>query len=115
MTLKLPAVIDAFVQAKNKHDSNAVLACFADNAVVYDEGQKIQGLTEIKKWIDAANAKYKVNLDITNIVNIGQQTILTALVSGNFEGRPVPLNYHLSIHEGKITKLKILLSRNIGA
>ena len=110
MSSKLPQLIAAFVQAKNDHDSNALIACFADNAVVHDEGKELFGVAAIKKWIEASNAKYQVALDVVRFIERKDGSILTAQVSGNFEGSPVSLDYHLTINEGKISRLSIRLT-----
>lgn len=108
--IKLPSIIETFVQGKNHHDSEAVVVCFTNDAVVHDEGQEFRGTAAIKKWLDASNAKYKVALTPTKLIDIAKETILTAEVSGNFEGSPIPLDFHFTIKEGKIDRLSIRLS-----
>lgn len=110
MTIKLPAVIEAYVQGENNHNSDAVIACFADHAVVHDEGQEILGTAAIKKWLDDSNAKYIVTLNAIKLVDLDNETILTAQVSGDFEGSPVPLDFHFTINGGKISRLSIRLT-----
>lgn len=110
MLIKLPQLIATFVQAKNAHNSNAVIACFADNAIVHDEGQEICGTAAIKKWIDASIEKYQDTLDATNLVVQEKETVLTAQVSGTFDGSPIPLDFHFTINDGKITMLSIELT-----
>jgi len=110
MKIKLPSIIEAFVQGKNNHDSEVVVACFTNDAVVYDEGREFRGAAAIKNWLDASIAKYKVTLTAKNIADIEGEMVLTADVSGNFEGSPVQLDFHFTISEGKIDKLSILLA-----
>ena len=110
MSIKLPQPILNFVQAKNAHNSDAVIACFAGDAIVHDEGQEICGTVAIKKWIDASIKKYQVTLDATNLVERDNETVLTAQVSGTFDGSPIPLDFHFAINSGKITMLSIRLT-----
>jgi len=110
VVIELPSIIEAFVQGKNHHDSEAVVACFTNDAVVHDEEQEFRGTTAIKKWLDASIAKYKVTLTAKNIADIEGEMVLTANVSGNFEGSPVPLDFHFTIREDKIDKLSIRLA-----
>lgn len=110
MTIKLPTVIDAFLQAKNAYDSNAFVACFADHAIVYDEGKEMCGTIAIKKWIADSNAKYQDIVTAMDIVERDNETVLTAQVSGNFEGSPVLLDFHFTISEGKVDRLSIWLA-----
>jgi hypothetical protein len=41
MSIKLPPHIAAFVQAKTDHNSEAVIACYADNAHFLTNGGRI--------------------------------------------------------------------------
>lgn len=110
MSIKLPQAIADFVQAKNNYDTEAVGACFADNAVVQDEGQEIHGVQAIMKWSKETNAKYQDTLEVTNLIERGNMAVVTAQVSGNFEGSPVPLDFYFTIDDGKISKLSIHLT-----
>ncbi|QAR33862.1 nuclear transport factor 2 family protein [Geovibrio thiophilus] len=110
MSGNLPVLMAEFVTAKNRHDGAAITACFAEDATVYDEGERIQGHTEIRKWIDAANVKYKVSYDFLDYSEDGENALLTLMVSGEFEGSPLPLDYQLKVNSGKITELRIVLS-----
>ena len=49
MSLDLPKPIAAYFTA-GKGDSEAVARCFAENAVVKDEGHTYSGLAAIKQW-----------------------------------------------------------------
>ena len=55
----MPPTIAALVKAKNDRDTNAVVACFADDAVVHDEGQEMRGLAAIKEWSDKGFQRYR--------------------------------------------------------
>ncbi|WP_378954255.1 nuclear transport factor 2 family protein [Pelosinus sp. sgz500959] len=110
MSIKLPQLIATFVQAKNDQNSDAVIACFAGDAIVHDEGQEICGIAAIKKWIDASIEKYQDTLDPINLVEQGNETVLTAQVSGTFDGSPIPLDFHFTINDGKITMLSTRLT-----
>lgn len=39
MSIKLPPIIEAFLKAKNDSDSMAFVSCFAEDAIVQDEGR----------------------------------------------------------------------------
>jgi hypothetical protein len=38
MNLQLPEAIETFFQALNSYDSNLLAKCFAEDAILYDEG-----------------------------------------------------------------------------
>lgn len=110
MSIILTPIIEAFVRAKNAHNTDAIILCFSEDAVVYDEGQKFSGRAAIKKWLDDSNAKYSVTLVPIKLVDQASENVLTAQVSGNFEGSPVPLKFHFTVHEDKIRRLRIQLA-----
>jgi ketosteroid isomerase-like protein len=110
MLIKLPQLIADFVQAKNDHNSDAVIACFANDAIVHDEGQEIRGTNAIKKWTDASIEKYQFTLEATGLVERDKEIVLTAQVSGNFDGSPVFLDFHFIINDGRISMLSIRLT-----
>jgi hypothetical protein len=105
--MKTPSIIAAFVKAKNDRDTNAVAACFANDAVVHDEGKKMTGLTAITKWSDEGFKKYQYTIDPTGIAKGDQETILTATLTGNFPGSPVSLDFRFTIKNDKIGGLTI--------
>jgi ketosteroid isomerase-like protein len=107
MSIKLQPMIDAFLKAKNDYDSPAFIACFMENAVVQDEGREIHGAESIKKWIEDSNAKYQDTVTAQELVERGDEMILTAQVSGNFEGSPVLLEFHFTVRDSKISRLSI--------
>lgn len=105
--MKTPSIIAAFVKAQNDRDTNSVVACFADDAVVHDEGKKMTGLTAITKWSDEGFKKYQCTIDPTGIAKGGKDTLLTATLTGNFPGSPVSLDFRFTIKDDKIGGLTI--------
>jgi hypothetical protein len=105
--MKIPSIISAYVKAKNDRDTDAVVACFANNAVVHDEGKEHHGLPAIKEWCANSFKKYQYTIDPTGIVERDRETILTATLAGNFPGSPVSLGFCFTIQAGKITGLRI--------
>lgn len=112
MSIKLPPLMAAFIQAKNDYDSAAFTSCFADDAIVHDEGQEIRGTAAIKKWIEDSNEKYRDTLTVTDFAGNDHEMILTARVSGNFDGSPVVLDFCFTVSSGKIARLSVKLADN---
>ena len=110
MNTKLPKIIDTFIKACNEHNSDAYIACFIEDAVVQDEGKDINGTKAIKEWNERSTEEYRVTLDVIRLLDKNEETVLTASVSGDFEGSPVNLDYHFKISNDKIMNLKILLT-----
>lgn len=109
MAVVLPPVIAAFIQAKNDFDVEAIVDCLADDAVVEDEGQELRGQAAIKSWLKRTHEQYNDTLEVISCAAEGDRHIVTAQVSGNFEGSPVPLDFCFATKEEKITSLRIRL------
>jgi hypothetical protein len=107
MSPTLPKPIAHFFEAKNAHDVDGALAAFAADASVRDEGQDLTGLEAIRGWIDATTRKYREVASPIGVGQDGEQTIVTASVSGNFPGSPVELRYRFTLAGENIAALAI--------
>lgn len=107
METNLPPLLAAFVAAKNAHDAQAFIACFAADAVVRDEQQAHTGRRAIQAWFEEASRKYRTQMSATGVEERGGKTVLTADVSGDFPGSPFPFQYHLTLKAGRIAALEI--------
>jgi ketosteroid isomerase-like protein len=107
MSPNLPQPLPAYFKAANAHDTDALVACFADDAIVRDEGKDISGSTAIREWKDRTNALYRVAIETTAVNQVDDKTIVTAQVSGTFPGSPVQLRYCFRLDGGKIAGLEI--------
>jgi len=65
----------------------------------------------IKNWIEDANQQFKITMEPIKYAEIDSTAILTAVISGDFEGSPVALDYHLQTKDNIITRLEIMLSK----
>jgi hypothetical protein len=108
-TIALPQPIAAYFQAKNAHDTAGMLAPFAVNAVVHDvgDGEELRGTSAIADWIERTTNAYRVTLEITDATEQDGETVVTALVSGNFPGSPIPFHYHFTLKDDRIAELTI--------
>ena len=110
MNLQLPEAIETYFQASNSYDSNLLAKCFAEDAILYDEGLAYHGPTAIEAHIVEANNDLLVKTDVTNAIEKNEETVITATLSGNFDGSPVALDYYFTIKDQKIATLKIVLA-----
>jgi ketosteroid isomerase-like protein len=107
MPTQLPAVIAAFIQAQNDHDSSALVACVTDDALVYDDGSEVRGKLAIQEWSDRNNRDYNNTIDVANIAHQNNEVIVTATVTGTFEGSPLQFQYHFTVSGNKIVRLSV--------
>jgi ketosteroid isomerase-like protein len=107
MTIKLPRIINDYVNASNAHDVKSVVACFADNALVHDEGKDFRGKKMIEDWITKTIEKYKFQFKPISIKDDNAGVVVNVEVSGTFDGSPIALDYHFTIEGDKILSLAI--------
>ena len=107
MSIELPKPMAAYYAAKNQKDVESMLACFAADAIVHDEGEDRRGHIEIREWMEETTRKYGVTVDPREISGDADKPVVAALVSGNFPGSPVTLYYHFTLAGGAIKHLEI--------
>ena len=107
MTIKLPRIIEEYVDASNQHDIKAILSCFSDDSLVRDEGKEFHGKKGIEGWIVKTIEKYKFQFKPLTVKDDNGEVVVAVEVSGTFDGSPVTLDYHFSIANDKILSLSI--------
>ena len=104
----LPEVLDRYFEAQNAHDIDAMVACFAADARVRDEGRDIAGTDAIRAWKEATSAKYRIAAAPLECQIEGDRTIVVVKVSGNFDGSPANLTYRFGLAaDGRIAALEV--------
>ena len=105
--LDLPTPIAIYIAAENRGDTEAMAQCFAEDAVVRDEGKTIKGLAAIKRWKAETKRKYQHTVDPLASVQKDGKTIVTNRLTGNFPGSPIELQFVFTLDGGKIASLEI--------
>jgi hypothetical protein len=108
MTPALPDILERYFKAQNAHDIDAMLACFARNASVRDEGRDIVGTDEIRAWKIETSAKYRITAEPVESRIEADRTIVVVEVSGTFPGSPSNLSYRFGFSaDGRINALEV--------
>lgn len=107
MSAELPQALASYFAAKNRRDIDAMLAPFANDAIVRDEGRDMHGLAAIRDWMEMTTRKYGVTVKVEELSGDGGKLTVAALVSGNFPGSPARLHYHFTLLDEKIARLEI--------
>jgi hypothetical protein len=107
VSVDLPKPIAIYIDAENRGDTNALEHCFAEDAIVRDEGKTIQGLAAIKQW--KAETKRKYNHTVEPIKSVQEQdtAIVTNRLTGNFPGSPIELEFVFKLEADQISSLEI--------
>ena len=108
MTIKLPRIIQEYVDASNKHDVASILSCFSDDARVHDEGETLNGKKSIEDWLIKTIQKYKFHFKPFGLKGDGGAEVVVAMeVAGTFDGSPVALDYQFVINNDRILSLAV--------
>lgn len=106
MTLKLPKPVAAYFAA-DRADGEAVSRCFAENAVVKDEGHTYNGRAAIRKWKEEASAKYEYTCEPLACEDKDGKVVVTCRLTGNFPGSPADLRFAFELTGEQIVSLEI--------
>jgi hypothetical protein len=107
MITKLPKAIANYVLAENRGDLEALGECFAENAVVRDEGETIEGLAAIKEWKAETKRKYQHTIEPLAFEEKEGKTVVTNRLTGNFPGSPIELEFVFTLAGDRIVLLEI--------
>jgi SnoaL-like domain len=106
MSIELPKPIHDYFDSANDADIERMIAPFADQATVRDEGIERAGRRAIRDWMETTQ-KYGAKAIPERVDRDGGVSAVTALVSGNFPGSPIHLTYRFSIERDQIVRLEI--------
>lgn len=107
MSVDLPTPIAIYIAAENSGDTEALAQCFAEHAVLRDEGKTIEGLAAIKQWKAETKKKYQHTVEPLASVRKDGKTIITNRLTGNFPGSPIELEFAFTLDGDKIVSLEI--------
>ena len=112
MTISLPTIIAEYFAASDGVDVDAVVACFADDAVVVDEDQEWHGHAGIRHWRTTVATAYQYTVEVRGTAPLGAEggaeryEVYTHL-EGNFPGGTVDLTNRFGLRDGRIASLEI--------
>jgi ketosteroid isomerase-like protein len=108
----LPAVVRDHLAAVNAFDVEAIMATFADDALVYDNRREFWGREAIRAWIAKAIVGDGVTMDVTEVALHDDLTIVRARYDGNYDKTNLPpeliLTNYFKMRGDKISTLIIV-------
>lgn len=111
MMKDIQETIKQFFHLAFDNDKESLSRCFTEHAVAYDEGKKYHGCSEIANHIINANNEFQVTREIAKVVCKDNESIVTAIISGSFDGSPAALDFHFILENGLIDRLEILVAK----
>src|SRR5690348_15894561 len=109
----LPAVIFGYLAATDRGDAEALVRCFAEDAVVVYEGQEWRGTAAIRRWRDTVATAYDYTVQVTGAKAVGEvdgveRHDVYLHLEGNFPGGEVDLTDRFALRNRLIARLEIV-------
>jgi len=104
----IPPLIERYQGAHDRHDIDAALASFADDAVVHDEDETWAGTDRIRQWLTKTSSEYTYTRTLLGAEPTGPASwLVRSRLEGNFPGNVVDLRYEFTLDGDRIAELTI--------
>jgi hypothetical protein len=111
-TVSLPPVVAGHIDAVNAHDEDAIVATFADGALVNDAHREFWGSEAIRRWVAREMTGDQVTIDVTEVIDHHGDTIVRGRYDGTFDKTNLPeeliLTNYFTVRGGKIVSLIVI-------
>ncbi|HEY3872585.1 MAG TPA: nuclear transport factor 2 family protein [Actinocrinis sp.] len=105
-------VIAEQIAAVNAHDTEAIVAAFAPDAYLNDNGREFRGAAALREWVEREVVAAKVTVEVREVVDHYGDAIVRAVYDGDFDRTGMPpeilLSNYYAVRDGKITSLLIV-------
>ena len=81
--------------------------CFAEDALVRDEGREIRGRGNTRASAAHPGRIYRYTATVTAVEGRSAGVVVTAHLTGDFPGSPIDLRYRFTLAQGRIARLEI--------
>ena len=100
-------LVSEYFEASNTKNETKLLACFADDIIVVDEGKTYTGIEAVRSWRNKVNTSYNVRFEIIQETAIDGRINVFANCTGNFPGSPLVIKHSFVLRDEKIIRLEI--------
>jgi len=111
-TTTLAPVLAGHIAAVNAFDEDAIVATFADDALVNDAHREFWGREAIRRWAARELVGDRVTITVTEVLHHHGDTIVRGRYDGDYEKTSLPdeliLTSYLTVRDGKIVTLIII-------
>src|ERR1035438_10064604 len=115
-TSALDTVLAEHVAAVNAFDEDAIVATFADDALVNDAHREFWGIEAIRRWVAKEMVGDHVTIDVTRSEEHYGDTIVRGRYDGDFDKTNLPgdliLTNYFTVRDGKIVSLIVIRNRS---
>ena len=111
-TTGLTAVVAEHIAAVNAGDEDAIMATFADDALVNDARREFWGREAIRGWVARELGGDRVTIAVTDVLDHHGDTIVRGRYDGNYDKTNLPdpliLTHYFTVRDGKIVTLIVI-------
>ena len=111
-TAALAPVLAEHIAAVNAFDEDAIVATFADDALVNDAHREFWGREAIRRWAARELVGDRVTIAVTEVLHHHGDTIVRGRYDGDYDKTNLPdeliLTSYLIVRDGKIVTLIII-------
>ena len=105
MAVSIPAPVQRLLNAANGHDTDAFIAAFVEDGTVDDWGREFVGPEAVRGWSDREFIGQRVSLEIRDVRQDGDTTVVTAQVGGDgFNG---PSHFGFLLRGARVSRMTI--------
>jgi hypothetical protein len=113
-TATLAPVLAEYFAAVNGFDEDAIVATFADDALVNDAHREFWGHEAIRRWVAREIVGDRVTIEVTEVMDHHGDTIVRGRYDGDYDKTNLPdeliLTSYFTVRDGKIATLIIIRS-----
>ncbi len=107
MAFDMPKPVAEYLAAEEAKDADALSRCFTEDGTVHDEKRDYRGRASIRRWKQAADAKYRYVLQTVSVQPFGDLVTVRARLTGEFPGSPLELDHIFKLFNDKVASLEI--------
>jgi hypothetical protein len=111
-TIDLHGIVAKHVAAVNSQDEDAIVATFADDALVNDAHREFWGTDAIRRWVAKELVGDRITLETTEVIDHYGETIVRGRYDGLFDRSGLTgdliLTSYFTVRDGKIVSLIVI-------
>ncbi|MGO9195294.1 MAG: nuclear transport factor 2 family protein [Streptosporangiaceae bacterium] len=108
----LETVVAEHIAAVNAFDEDAIVATFADDALVNDAHREFWGTEAIRRWVAREMVGDHVTIEVTEVTDHYGDTIVRGRYDGTYDKTNLPdeiiLTNYFTVRDGKIVRLIVI-------
>ena len=103
-----PDVIRRYFMLDTDREIDSIVALFADDATVVDEGETRRGTAAIRAWQTGPASRYTYTTDVLGLDALtADRVVVTGRLTGNFPGGTAELKWDFTVAGDRISQLLI--------